>query len=254
MGNMVVTGCASGIGKAVADHHAAQGHKIIGIDLKNADIEADLSTLEGRQAAIDAALELSGNEIDGLVTAAGMGGHLADGKLVAIVNYFGTVELLDGLFPAMQGRPNASAVALSSNSAQFRIDPDDPVIDALLAHDIDKVSELVGDQPSYMTYGKSKHAVSRAVRQRAGEWGAAGVRLNAIAPGQTETPLLQGTRDNPELKEMLAAVPIPLQRTASADEIARIIVSMMGEELSFMHGSIVFVDGGTDALLRPDGF
>ena len=76
----------------------AAGHEIVGIDLRDADIIADLSTLEGRKKAISETLEKTGSEIDILITAAGMGAS-ADGKLVMIVNYFGTVELLDGSSP-----------------------------------------------------------------------------------------------------------------------------------------------------------
>lgn len=254
MSKIVITGSASGIGRAVSGKLSAAGHEIIGMDLRDADIVADLSTAEGRQKAIDEAMEKTDSEIDGLVTAAGLGGHLPDGRLVMNVNYFGTVDILDGLFPAMRGRPNAVAVAISSNSAQMRVDPDDELVKALLDNDEQAANDIAGDAHAAATYGLSKHAVARAVRRRAGEWGAAGVRLNAIAPGQTETPLLQGVRDNPDMRDLLSAIPVPLERTATADEIANVIVMMMGDALSFMHGAILYVDGGTDAVIRPDGF
>jgi NAD(P)-dependent dehydrogenase (short-subunit alcohol dehydrogenase family) len=60
MAYAVVSGSASGIGKCTADRLAAQGYEIVGIDLKNAAVEADLSTAEGRRAAIAKAIELSG--------------------------------------------------------------------------------------------------------------------------------------------------------------------------------------------------
>ena len=254
MSKIVITGCASGIGREVTQKLLAAGHEIIGIDLRDADIIADLSTLEGRKKAISDTLEKTGSEIDILITAAGMGGHLPDGKLVMIVNYFGTVELLDGFFPAMKGRPGAVALALSSNSAQMGVDPENELVKALLAHDEQAAVDIVGDAPSAGTYGLSKHAVARAVRHRAHEWGTAGVRLNAIAPGMTETPMLQGVRDNPDLKGALEAIPVPLNRTANVDEIANVIVLMVSDAFSFMHGSVLYVDGGTDAVVRPNQF
>ena len=254
MSKIVITGCASGIGLEVTHKLSAAGHEIIGIDLRNADIIADLSTSEGRQKAIVETLEKTGSEIDILITAAGMGGHLPDGKLVMIVNYFGTVELLDGFLPAMKGRKGAAALALSSNSAQMGVDPENDLVKVLLAHDEQVAVDIVGDAPSAGTYGLSKHAVARAVRRRAHEWGTAGVRLNAIAPGMTETPMLQGVRDNPDLKGALEAIPVPLNRTANVDEIANIIVMLVSETFSYMHGSVLYVDGGTDAVLRPDQF
>ena len=254
MSKIVITGCASGIGLEVTNKLSAAGHEIIGIDLRNADIIADLSTSEGRQKAIVETLEKTGSEIDILITAAGMGGHLPDGKLVMIVNYFGTVELLDGFLPAMKGRKGAAALALSSNSAQMGVDPENDLVKVLLAHDEQAAVDIVGDAPSAGTYGLSKHAVARAVRRRAHEWGTAGVRLNAIAPGMTETPMLQGVRDNPDLKGALEAIPVPLNRTANVDENAHIIVMLVSETFSYMHGSVLYVDGGTDAVLRPDQF
>ena len=95
--------------------------------------------------------------------------------------------------------------------------------------------------------------MARAVRHRAHEWGTAGVRLNAIAPGMTETPMLQGVRDNPDLKGALEAIPVPLNRTANVDEIANVIVLMVSDAFSFMHGSVLW-DGGTDAVVRPNQF
>ena len=254
MSKIVITGCASGIGREVAQKFSAEGHEIIGIDLRDADIIADLSTSEGRQKAIVKSLEKTGSEIDILITAAGMGGHLPDGKLVMIVNYFGTVELLDVFFPAMKGRKGAVALALSSNSAQMGVDPENELVKALLNHDEKAAVDIVGDAPSAVTYGLSKHAVARAVRRRAHEWGRAGVRLNAIAPGMTETPMLQGVRDNPDLKGALEAIPVPLNRTANVDEIANIILMMVSETFTYMHGSVLYVDGGTDAVVRPDQF
>lgn len=254
MSKIVITGSASGIGREVAKKLSDSEHEIISIDLRDADIIADLSTLGGRQRAIADTLEKTGSEIDILITAAGMGGHLADGKLVMIVNYFGTVELLDGFFPAMKGRAGAAALALSSNSAQMGVDPENELVKALLAHDEQAAIDFVGDMPAAATYGLSKHAVARAVRRRAHEWGTAGVRLNAIAPGMTETPMLQGVRDNPDLKGALKNIPVPLDRTANVDEIANIIVMMVSEAFSFMHGSVLYVDGGTDAVVRPDQF
>ncbi len=74
MSKIVITGSASGIGREVTQKLLAAGHEIIGIDLRDADIIADLSTLEGRKKAISDTLEKTGSEIDILITAAGMGG------------------------------------------------------------------------------------------------------------------------------------------------------------------------------------
>lgn len=253
MGIAVISGSASGIGAAAAKRLAAQGHRIIGIDLKDADINADLSTAEGRQIAIDQAIEMSGSKIDRLVLAAGLGGHLDDGQLVAKVNYFGCIALLDGLKEALSA-VDGRVVVISSNSAQMRTDPKTPFVLAMLEGDEDKAMKLIGDAHGALTYGTSKHAVARAVRRRAAEWGKLGITLNAIAPGMTETPMFRGAADHPVIGKSVDMIPIPKTRVATADEIAGVIEFMLSDPAEYMQGSIIYVDGGTDAQLRPDAF
>lgn len=253
MKKAVISGSASGMGACVKARLEAQGYTVTGIDLKNADVEADLSTAQGRQQAIKETLEQTGGAFDILVLAAGLGGHLDDGQLVAKVNYYGAVELLDGFRDALAANKGRCAV-ISSNSAQMGIDPANPIITALLDGDEAQAMAAIGDLPAAATYGASKHAVARAVRRRAAEWGAAGIQLNAIAPGQTETPLYRGAADHPEIGKAVTAIPIPQNRVATADEMAGVIEFMLSDAAAYMHGSIIYVDGGTDAQLRPDAF
>ena len=219
MGTAVITGAASGIGACIKARLTQQGYDIIGIDLKGETISADLSTREGRQNAIDKALELSGGKIDRLVLAAGLGGHLEDGQLVARVNYFGAIELLDGLKDALE-ETSGRVVVISSNSAQMRTDPESDIVRCLLEGNEGQAMQYIGDSHGALTYGVSKHAVARAVRRRAAEWGQAGITLNAIAPGMTETPMFRGAADHPVIGKSVEAIPIPKTRVASPDEIA----------------------------------
>lgn len=253
MGTAVITGAASGIGACIKARLKQQGYDIIGIDLKGETISADLSTREGRQNAIDKALELSGGKIDRLVLAAGLGGHLEDGQLVARVNYFGAIELLDGLKDALE-ETSGRVVVISSNSAQMRTDPESDIVRCLLEGNEGQAMQYIGDSHGALTYGVSKHAVARAVRRRAAEWGQAGITLNAIAPGMTETPMFRGAADHPVIGKSVEAIPIPKTRVASPDEIAGVIEFMLSDAAEYMQGSIIYVDGGTDAQLRPDAF
>src|SRR5439155_19300492 len=92
---VAITGSGSGMGAALAARLEANGDRVIGIDVKNAEIEADLSTVEGRAAAIERVGELSGGALDGLVTLAGLAGlPERPASLLISVNYFGTVEML----------------------------------------------------------------------------------------------------------------------------------------------------------------
>ena len=95
-----MSGSASGMGAATCTRLKADGLQVIGIDRHDAEIVADLSTSSGRSEAIDAVRRIAGDAIDGLVTWAGVAGlSNVPGSLLASVNYFGTVELLEGLRP-----------------------------------------------------------------------------------------------------------------------------------------------------------
>ena len=185
--------------------------------------------------------------------AAGLGGHLANGALVAKVNYFGAAALLDGFKDALSA-VNGRCVVICSNSAQMGVTPDNPIVTALLAGDEDAAMEVIGDMDGTRTYGTSKHALTRAVRRRAAQWGAAGITINAIAPGQTATPMQKGAAEHPVIGKAVDNIPIPKKRLATPDEMAGVIQFMLSDAAEYMQGSVIYVDGGTDAQLRPDGF
>ena len=95
-------------------------------------------------------------------------------------------------------------------------------------------------------------ALARLVRRRATELGLAGVRLNAVAPGPFDSPLLQTTLDDPVLAPLVDALPIPIGRRGSADEVAATVEFLLSSAASNVHGSLLFVDGGIDASVSPD--
>ncbi len=105
-----------------------------------------------------------------------------------------------------------------------------------------------------MAYASVKLALARWVRRNAPAWAADGVRLNALAPGNTITPLTETTLADPEIGPLMRAIPMPVGRWAQPEEIAGAAHWMLSEDSSFMVGSVLFVDGGTDALVRPDTF
>ncbi|MEY3361920.1 MAG: hypothetical protein RL531_1639, partial [Actinomycetota bacterium] len=117
---VAVSGTASGLGLAVRARLEAAGHRVIGVDLRDAEVVADLSTPTGRTAAIDAVLAAADGLLDAVASVAGVGPHLHS-DLIVSVNHFGALAFLDGLLPALAGRPGAAAVAVSSNS--ITLDP-----------------------------------------------------------------------------------------------------------------------------------
>ncbi len=254
-GITAITGSASGIGAATRKRLETEGDRVIGVDVRDAEVIADLSTREGRQSAVKAVDEQSGGRLDRLVLSAGLGAHVRPPSRVAAVNYFGAVDVLDGLFGTLQKGADPAAVVLCSNSAQMMPMDDLPYVLALLDHDEGRALKVIGeaDDP-VLAYLGSKHALGRAVRRRAGEWGRAGVRLNAVAPGPVMTPLLQGDMDDPRTGQAVRDLKIPLGRIGRPEEIAELIAFLLGPSGAWIHGSIYYIDGGVDAEIRPDRF
>lgn len=245
-----VTGSARGIGAAIRARIEAAGHAVVGVDLAGQEVEADLSTPEGRRGAIAAVADRAGDRLDGLVVCAGLPPTFRPTETIAEVNYFGAVDVLDGLRPLLEAG-GGSAVAISSNSLGTVPTDDEPLIGTLLAGDHDAAVATAAGLHGVLVYGMSKQALARAVRHRAPAWAEAGVRLNAVAPGAIDTALLQATLDDPELGPAVDAFPIPVGRRGTVDDIAEAVWFVLADA-PFMVGSVVFVDGGSDALLRPD--
>src|SRR5271169_166399 len=101
MAVVVVTGSASGIGLATRERLERSGDQVIGVDLRDAEILADLATPAGRAAAVAAVLQAARGGIDGLVTCAGVGPEFEPWSSIVSLNYFGAQVLLDALRPAL---------------------------------------------------------------------------------------------------------------------------------------------------------
>lgn len=253
----VVTGSASGIGAAIAQLLQERGHQVIGVDRQHADIQGDLSSAQGRQRVLQQLHKRLDGRLDGLVLCAGLGAQVKPENLIVSVNYFGAVELLDGLLPLLvQGQAPAALVITSTSAASLEWTAN-PLAQALSAGDEEQAGEIVlaaGEHGGYLAYSASKNALSVGVRQRAGEWGRAGVRLNAIAPGATLTPLLQGGMEDARYAQAIRDYVSPLGRNAEPREIAEAAAFLMSPHASFIHGAHLFVDGGIDAQTRPTRF
>ncbi|MCB1699198.1 MAG: SDR family NAD(P)-dependent oxidoreductase, partial [Halioglobus sp.] len=91
MGTYVITGGASGIGAAIRSQLLSEGHKVLVVDLQQADIVADLATAAGRTEAVAAIADATSGELAGLVACAGIGSHIPNRELITAVNFFGAV-------------------------------------------------------------------------------------------------------------------------------------------------------------------
>ncbi|MBL1076695.1 SDR family oxidoreductase [Nocardia sp. 2] len=244
---IAITGSGSGIGAATAAALTAAGHDVIGIDLRNADVTADLTDPAAREAAVAAVLERSGGVLDGLVLCAGVGPHVPDPNFVVEINYRATVAFLDALFPALQKGESPAAVVVSSVASTHIRWEQNPINTGTEAESFAQAGDFAGQY----AYASSKNAVTVAVRQRAEEWGAARVRLNTVAPGSVDTPLLRAGLDDPRYGEAIRNFTAPIGRNGTPDEIASLITYLLGPQAGFIHGAQFVIDGGMDAKTRP---
>src|SRR4051794_18294628 len=193
MSTIVVTGSAGGIGRATCSRLDGAGHRVIGVDVRNADVIADLATTDGRDAMVKAVDAACGGVLDGLVAGAGV---MADGPQVVSINYFGAVATLEGLRPMLARGENARAIAISSNSttAQPGLVPE--FVDLILSG-VEDDARTATEKYRGLAYPGSKLALARWVRRHAvtPDWVGAGIALNAIAPGLIATPMTADSMD-----------------------------------------------------------
>jgi NAD(P)-dependent dehydrogenase (short-subunit alcohol dehydrogenase family) len=255
MGGYAITGSASGIGAATRARLEAAGHAVIGVDLQaGQEVTADLSTPDGRAAAVERVIALSEGSLDGLVLCAGQAGYpeRPASHLVSI-NYFGTVDVAIGLREALAAG-NGSVVAMSSNSTTCQPGFSLELVDACLAGDEAAARALAGDGNSLETYPATKTAVARWIRRHstAADWLGEGIRLNAMAPGMIDTPMIAEGRAHPVVGPLLGMFTLPVGRPGHPEEIAAAIDFLLHN--GFCVGTIFLVDGGTEALFRPDAW
>lgn len=248
MGTIVVTGSAGGMGRAVRALLHAHGHEVIGVDVADAEVEADLSTPGGRRAMVREVEELCGGRLDGLVVAAGL--QKGDPGAIVSVNYFGAVATLDGLRPYLEAAGNASVVVVSSNSTTTMPGYPLEVAEWCLADD-EARARAAATEPNG-AYAASKLALALWARRAATthDWIEVGIRLNVIAPGFIDTPMTEGGW---EFVQAIGDVyPVPVGRPGTAAEAATLIGYLLSPDGAFFCGSFITMDGGTDAALRPD--
>jgi NAD(P)-dependent dehydrogenase (short-subunit alcohol dehydrogenase family) len=252
---IAVTGSASGIGAGICARLRRDGAEVIGVDLRAAEVVADLSTAAGRSAAIAGIERAATHGLDGIVACAGLGPHVTDHPAIASVNYFGAQVLLDALRPLLARGAQPAAVAISSNSTTIP-GAESPLVDLCLGGDEAAVRALAATEPGQTVYAGSKLALTRWLRRVAPspEWAGAGIRLNAVAAGPVQTPLLQGGLDHPIFGPAIRGFPVPTGGPGTPDDIAAAVAFLLGPEARYVCGSVLFVDGGTDALIRGDRY
>ncbi len=240
-GALVVTGAGSGIGAAIAAAASAAGWTVGVLD-RNRDAAHAVATRIGagavalgadttHEGAIESALDefasVSGVEAPaGLVANAGivrfgplLGLEMADWRAVVDVNLTGTFA-------------TARAVARR-------------MIAAGTAGSIVAVTSMNGVEPgpNAGAYGATKAGVSLLVAQMALEWGSAGIRVNAVAPGLIDAGMSEPIYADPDIRDRRAAR-VPSGRLGTAAEVAAVVLFLLSDAASYVNGTEILVDGG----------
>ena len=236
----IVTGSASGLGKAIARALAAAGAEIFGFDraaeanrrvaeaIDGTAITLDVTSTEAVEDAISDVMNRTGR-IDILVNSAGIGGRGAavtypDDLLERVIdtNIKGSFYMCRSVGRRMIEAGKGSIINIAS------------------------IGGLVGF-PGSVGYQTTKGGVVQMTRTLAVEWAAAGVRVNAVAPGHIATELVRRQWETePELKEYFLSR-TPMDRLGTPDDVAGPVVFLAGDAAGMVTGQIITVDGGYTA-------
>jgi NAD(P)-dependent dehydrogenase (short-subunit alcohol dehydrogenase family) len=240
--SIIVTGGGSGIGRAAAEILVSRGARVTIADLNEtggrAVVEAanaagpgkaqfvrtDVSNEESVRAMVEAAVSAYGR-LDGAINAAGVVQHwkvlheltAEEWDFVCNINLRGMFFCMKYQIEAMLRTGGGAIVAISSAAATMAF----------------------GMSPEYCA---SKAGVTGLVRGAAVDYARSGIRINALLPGATATPLVE--RALATRPASLGSISVPMERMAEPAEIARGAVWMVSDESSYMTGSCVTIDAG----------
>ncbi len=260
MGVYAITGATTGIGAATKKILQDQGHEVINIDIVDGDITADLAIKTERERAMKQLFQMVPSGLDCFIACAGVG-PTEPGERITSLNYFAQKEMTEAAFPLLEMK-KGTALVVSSNSANFP-GLNYQLVDLMCNENSEeKVTEfakaLLGPA-RYVAYQASKFAIGRWTRRISGSWAARGIRINAIAPGATMTPLMQAGLDSEDFSTAMANVPVPIcyseDRTyLTAEEVAKVMVFLTGPDSSAMAGAVIYADGACDGMMRTERF
>lgn len=241
---VVVTGGSSGIGEAIARLFIAEGARAVVPDLTlpNSPIEGarylscDVSDRASVEAAF-ASLEQVEGRVDVLVNNAGI-------QRAALTDEFDPATWAQVLGVSLSGTFHCSALALRMMKRQR-------------SGSIISVASVAGmiALPGRGPYSAAKAGIMSLTRVMAVEVAELGIRVNAVAPGSTRTPLVeQGLRNGSFTLEGMHRE-IPMRRLAAPDEIAKVVAFLASDDAGYITGQTIVVDGGWSILgihERPD--
>jgi NAD(P)-dependent dehydrogenase (short-subunit alcohol dehydrogenase family) len=241
----LITGALTGIGRATALAFAKSGARLVVSGRRSTEgkaLEVELQRL-GAEAIFVQADVRHDEEVRGLIDQA----VARFGRIDAAVNVAGT-EGQPGLIINQTAESYAASFDTNVLGTLLSLKHELRVMTAQKSGSIINISSTYGHEgAAYASvYSASKHAVEGFTKSAALEAASSGVRVNAVAPGPTDTGMLDRFTGTPENKTALVSG-VPLGRVGKPTDIAQMIAFLASDAASFVTGQIVSVDGGKSA-------
>jgi NAD(P)-dependent dehydrogenase (short-subunit alcohol dehydrogenase family) len=248
-GSILVTGAASGIGRAVAQEAASRGYGLVLIDRSQAALDEAVATLSAAGATcVGRVVDVT--DLDALVSAV-VDTRSVRAPLVGVASCAGIEVAGSVLDSSVQDWRRAIDVNLTGSYFTLRATLEELLSTGGNAVLISSDGGVAGAQ-EFTAYCASKHGVIGLMRAAALDYGPRGVRINAVAPAFVETPMADRIFDGDEDERDYWRSIVPLRRFAQAAEVARAVLHLLSDDASYTNGHVYRIDGGTTAgFYRP---
>lgn len=239
----IITGGGSGLGQSTAVRLAQEGINIAVVDISEKGgnetvemvkklgpdaifIKADVSKADDVKKYVDQTVEHFGS-IDYFFNNAGISGSgkffldtdISEIESIVVINLLGALYGMRYVAEVMLKNGGGSIVNTASSAG------------------------VIG-QDSVVTYSATKHGIVGMTKSMVAEYAKDGLRVNSIAPGPTETPMVEAFyRDNPEMKEN-ATSGIPQKRLGTPEEVAELVTFLLTSKANYINGEVIRIDGG----------